>query len=295
MKKSITMLLLDGEPSGRIKCTLGNWTGVAYKIPRIMLDRCKDREHLKQSGVYFLLGRSDDTGKGIAYIGQAGVRKNGEGILYRLLEHKHNPEKDFWNEAIVFTTLDDSLGPTEISYLESSFCKMAVKADRYSIKNGNDPTLGNISEEKECVMQEFIEKAKDIIGILGHNLFEPKDPRANNTCESVQELIASSVLYLNRTIKAVGEVEATGIQTTEGFVVLKGSHISPIDDDTISPALKERRKKAHVDGNGILIDNELFNSPSYAAMFVIGKSANGLTSWKTDEGISLKQIEAADE
>lgn len=95
MKKSITMLLIDGEPSGRIKCTLGNWTGVAYKIPRIMLDSCKDREHLKQSGVYFLLGRSDDTGKGIAYIGQAGVRKNGEGILYRLLEHKHNPEKDF--------------------------------------------------------------------------------------------------------------------------------------------------------------------------------------------------------
>jgi len=253
------MLLLDGEPSGRIKCTLGNWTGVAYKIPRIMLDSCKDREHLKQSGVYFLLGRSDDTGKGIAYIGQAGVRKNGEGILYRLLEHKHNPEKGFWNEAIVFTTLDDSLGSTEISYLESSFCKMAVKADRYSIKNGNDPTLGNISEEKECVMQEFIEKAKDIIEILGHNLFEPKDPRANNTCESVQELIAS------------------------------------IDDDTISPVLKERRKKAHVDGNEILLDNELFNSPSYAAMFVIGKSANGLTSWKTDEGISLKQIEAADE
>lgn len=295
MKKSITMLLLDGEPSGRIKCTLGNWTGVAYKIPRIMLDSCKDREHLKQSGVYFLLGRSDDTGKGIAYIGQAGVRKNGEGILYRLLEHKHNPEKDFWNEAIVFTTLDDSLGPTEISYLESSFCKMAVKADRYSIKNGNDPTLGNISEEKECVMQEFIEKAKDIIGILGHNLFEPKDPRVNNTGETVQEPIVSSVLYLNRTIKNVGEVQATGLLTTEGFVVLKGSHISPVEDNTISYTLKERRKNAQIDSNGFLLVDELFNSSSYAAMFVIGKSANGLTSWKTDEGISLKQIEAADE
>lgn len=295
MKKSITMLLIDGEPSGRIKCTLGNWTGVAYKIPRIMLDSCKDREHLKQSGVYFLLGKSDDTGKGIAYIGQAGARKNGEGILDRLLEHKRNPEKDFWNEAIVFTTLDDSLGPTEISYLESSFCKMAVKADRYSIKNGNDPTTGNISEEKECVMQEFIERAKDMTGMLGHNLFEPKDPRAVNTAESIQETVPSSVLYLNHTIKNVGEVQATGLLTTEGFVVLKGSHISPLEDDTISNTLKERRKNAKIDSNGILLTDELFNSPSYAAMFVIGKSANGLTSWKTEEGILLKQIETADE
>lgn len=163
------------------------------------------------------------------------------------------------------------------------------------IKNGNDPTPGNISEEKECVMQEFIEKAKDIIGILGHTLFEPKDPRINNTGESVQKPVASSILYLNRTIKNVGEIQATGLLTTEGFVVLKGSHISPVEDNTISYTLKERRKNAQIDSNGILLVDELFNSSSYAAMFVIGKSANGLTSWKTDEGISLKQIEAADE
>lgn len=36
----------------------------------------------------------------------------------------------------------------------------------------------------------------------------------------------------------------------------------------------------------------LFNSPSYAAMFVIGKSANGLTSWKTEDGKTLKSLEA---
>ena len=35
----------------------------------------------------------------------------------------------------------------------------------------------------------------------------------------------------------------------------------------------------------------LFTSPSYAAMFVIGKSANGLTSWKTAYGKTLKSLE----
>lgn len=32
--KSINLFLMDGEPNGRMKCTLANWTGVAYKIPR---------------------------------------------------------------------------------------------------------------------------------------------------------------------------------------------------------------------------------------------------------------------
>ena len=38
--KSINLFLMDGEASGRIKCTLAKWTGLAYKIPRIELDRC---------------------------------------------------------------------------------------------------------------------------------------------------------------------------------------------------------------------------------------------------------------
>ena len=57
--KTIQLLLLDGTESGVIKCSMANWTGVAYKIPRTELDNYKDREHLKQSGVYFLFGVSD--------------------------------------------------------------------------------------------------------------------------------------------------------------------------------------------------------------------------------------------
>ena len=102
--KNIQLFLMDGDASGRIKCTLANWTGLAFKVPRTELDRCKDRDDLKQSGVYFLFGISDETEKGVVYIGQAGARKNGEGILNRLQEHKRNPEKDYWTEAVVFTT-----------------------------------------------------------------------------------------------------------------------------------------------------------------------------------------------
>lgn len=291
--KSINLFLMDGEASGRIKCTLANWTGIAYKIPRTELDRCKEREDLKQSGVYFLFGTSDTTGKGVVYIGQAGARKNGEGILNRLQEHKRNPEKDYWTEAIVFTTSNNSFGPTEISYLENRFCNLALQANRYDVKNGNDPTLGNITEEKECELEEFIDYAKVIMGTLGHKLFEPitkpTEEKNDITDKQADEI---GQLYLKRNIKNIGTVEATGMQTAEGFVVLAGSHISPSDDDTIPEVIKEKRKRTTLDTEGKLTENLLFTSPSYAAMFVIGKSANGLTSWKDEKGHTLKSLES---
>lgn len=247
--KSINLFLMDGDATGRIKCTLANWTGIAYKIPRTSLDLCKERDDLKQSGVYFLFGTSDETGKGVVYIGQAGARKNGEGILNRLMEHKRNPDKDYWNEAVVFTTSNNSLGPTEISYLENRFCNLAVEANRYEVKNGNDPNHGNITEEKESEMEEFIDYVKVIMGTLGHRVFEPINKPSvqkteNDSSTGTEEIVN---LHLERTIKNVGKVEANGSQTSEGFVVFKDSHIAPVDDDTIPDVIKERRKKASVD------------------------------------------------
>lgn len=288
--KSINLFLMDGEASGRIKCTLANWTGIAYKIPRIELEKCKDRDDLKQSGVYFLFGISDETGENIVYIGQAGARKNGEGILNRLQEHKRNPEKDYWTEAVVFTTSNNSFGPTEISYLENRFCNLAVSANRYIVKNGNDPTSGNITEEKESEMEEFVDYAKVIMGTLGHKVFEPKTKIVVTDADD-NSMSDEPLLYLKRTIKKIGTVEAVGKQTTEGFVVFKGSHISSADDETSPTVIRGRRSKANVDQDYILQDDELFTSPSYAAMFVIGKSANGLTSWKTKDGKTLKSLE----
>lgn len=266
--KNIQLFLMDGEAGGRIKCTLANWTGVVYKIPRTELDKCKERDDLKQSGVYFLFGTSDETGKGVVYIGQAGARKNGEGILNRLQEHKRNPEKDYWTEAIVFTTSTNSFGPTEISYLENRFCNLALEANRYEVKNGNDPTPGNITEEKESEMEEFIDYAKVIMGTLGHKLFEPISKTVSQTAEGTSAILKDhSNLHLERTIKKIGKVEADGSQTSEGFVVFKGSHISLADDNTIPAVIKERRKNALIDEQGVLQEDMLFTSPSYAAIF----------------------------
>ena len=67
--KNINMFLMDGEVTGKIKCTLSNWTGVIYKISRIQLADLKSRDELKQTGIYFLFGRDEDKQKNVTYIG----------------------------------------------------------------------------------------------------------------------------------------------------------------------------------------------------------------------------------
>ena len=59
-KRTVQLLLIDGTATGRIQARLDNWTGIAYKIPKILLPESGDREELKFCGIYFLLGHSDE-------------------------------------------------------------------------------------------------------------------------------------------------------------------------------------------------------------------------------------------
>jgi hypothetical protein len=285
---------MDGEPSGRVKATLQNWTGVVYRIPRTDLDRCKDRNDLSQSGVYFLFGVTDNTGEDAVYVGQAGVRKNGEGILYRLMEHRRDAEKGYWTEAVIFTTSNNSFGQTEISWLEHRFTTMAGNAKRYIVKNSNEPTQGHITEEKESELEEFVDYAKIVMGALGFKVFKPLNETSKSFDDPSAKLSDDEgglLLFLKRKSGKSGKViEATCRQTGEGFVVLAGSHIETIDSDSIPIGIKESRQKAIID-NGVLKEDILFRSPSYAAAFVVGGHANGLRSWRTGEGRTLKDIE----
>lgn len=289
--KSINLFLMDGEASGRIKCTLANWTGVAYKIPRTELDQCKERDDLKQSGVYFLFGTSDTTGDNVVYIGQAGARKNGEGILNRLQEHKRNPDKDYWTEAIVFTTSNNFFGPTEISYLENRFCNLATEAKRYIVKNGNDPTSGNVTEEKESELEEFIDYAKIVMGTFGHKLFEPLIKMSKAFTDELTKMNEEPILYLK-----TGKANAKGQRTNEGFVVFEGSTISTNPTKSCPDTIRHLREQhAEKINNDVLLEKILFRSPSAAAGFVTYASANGLIMWATEDGGTLKDIENIDQ
>lgn len=281
--KSINLFLMDGSVNGRVKYTLANWTGLIFKIPRTALNLCKDRKELKQTGVYFLFGKDEKTDKDVIYVGQASVRKNGEGILNRLCEHDRDPNKDYWTEAMAITTSNDSLGPTEISYLEHTLCKLARDADRYIVKNGNDPTTGNLSEEKITEMEDFIDYVKIIIGTSGHKVFIPLS-------ESDTSTEVGEALYC---IKK--DINAIGVRTSDGFVVKKGSKIaSNTTNSCPDHVLNKRQQHKSLIGDDFVITKDiLFNTPSGAAAFVCGSSANGNVEWKNANGVLLRDINSA--
>ncbi|WP_297790064.1 GIY-YIG nuclease family protein [uncultured Anaerococcus sp.] len=287
--KNFNLFLMDGEVTGRIKCTLSNWTGLAYKVPRPYLEKCKDRQDLKQSGVYFLFGKND-AGDDEVYIGQAGIRKNGEGVLFRVSEHLK--DEIYFSEAVMLTTQNNSFGPTEISYLENKFTNMAIDVDRYKVRNGNDPNTGHVTEEKESELEDFAEYSKMVLGVLGYKIFVPIVKKALKIENKIDD---DEIFYLSSKTKKSGKsINATCKRTSEGFVVLKDSMIETIDSKSLPNSIKELRDKCKANNeifDGKLTKNYLFNSPSYAAMFVLGMSRNGKTEWKTKAGITLKALE----
>ena len=285
------MFLMDGEVTGKIKCTLSNWTGVIYKIPRIQLGDLKSRDEMKQSGIYFLFGRDEDKQKDVTYIGQATTRKNGEGVLLRIQEHTRDTHADYFNDVIILTTQNNSFGPTEISYLENKFTQLAKEAGRYIVKNSNDPNPGNVTEEKESELDEIVENTLMIIGTLGYRVFVPMTKKASQDLTDNH----SAYLYLKRKTKKSNKViEATCERTTEGFVVLEGSQVEIKDSPYLPASLKEMRQNliaSRVIQDGVLREKQLFSSPSYAAAFLLGMQTNGRTDWKDQDGRTLKELE----
>lgn len=53
--KTIKIFLIDGEPNGRMSCEISNWSGKAYKIPRIKIKDCSDRVDLVSTGFIYCL------------------------------------------------------------------------------------------------------------------------------------------------------------------------------------------------------------------------------------------------
>ena len=267
--KNFNLFLIDGEVTGRIKCTLSNWTGLAYKIPRSYLEKSKERQDLKQSGVYFLIEKNEN-GDDEVYIGQASTRKNGEGVLFRVLEHLK--DNKYFSEVVILTTQNNSFGPTEISYLENRFTNIALETGRYKVRNGNEPNM--------------------VLGVLGYKVFIPI---LNTTEKIIEKNQKESKFYLSRKSKKSQKlIQASCIRTNEGFVVLKDSMIEEIDSEAIPLVIKELRTKCKANKeifNGKLTKNLLFNSPSYAAAFVLGMQTNGRVDWKDEKGVTLKELE----
>lgn len=276
--KTIKIFLIDGDPNGRMSCELSNWTGKAYKIPRVKVKVCGDREDLTSTGVYILFGK-DKEGRDQVYIGEA------ECIIKRL--NQHLTQKDFWNETIVFISKDDNLNKAHIKYLESRLFDIAKSSKRYIIENSIIPTQSSISESDRAEMEEFIDNVKMLVNTLGHKVFDEKREQMHG--------LRQEPFF----IRATRGADAQGEPTSDGFVVFKGSKAAASVTASTSKSFVAFREKLVLEGLLVkkegcfeFTDDYIFSSPSTAAVIVLGRNANGLTEWRKQSGVTLKQYES---
>jgi hypothetical protein len=236
-----------------------------------------DRSEIDRIGVYFLFGQSGEAAKPVAYIGQS------EDLKARL--KKHHGDREFWTSAVFMISKTDSFTLAHIRYLEWYSIKRANEAGRYMLDNGNAGSRPYITEPMEADVLDAFETGSILLSTLGFPLFEPV---AKITSE-----------IENRTYHISGpDAKGSGRLVADGFVVLKGSTVRA---DSVPSAHRYISTKRQTllndgvlaqDGNSLRFQEDyLFDSPSGAAMLVLGRTANGWNEWKTEDGRTLDEVE----
>jgi hypothetical protein len=241
-------------------------------FPRTQLDLFAKRDTAEKPAVYLLLGSDVNSPEEIMlYIGE------GDPVLPRLKHHLNN--KDFWSEAIVFSSKDEYLTKTQIKYLEAAIFSLAKQAYRAKLDNNQIPTKPNISEVDKAEMEQFLESIKLILSALGIDLLEPRTTQATDSID------------INRIFELSNKGALARMAIIDNkYVVLRGSTSVFENRQSITPAIVKLRKDLvdagimirHEKGLYKFVEDATFNSPSYAAAAIVGGAANGRTVWKID-------------
>ena len=271
---TIKIFLVNGNPEGLRTAEISNWTGKAIAAPRTELKEFISRNELNSPGIYILVGVDSISGESVLYIGET------ESVSTRISEHT---KKDFWNTAIAFVSKDENLTKAHIKYLESKLIEKAKTVNRCVLDN-SATSNSKLPESDISDMEVFLTNIYQLLPILGVNQFRTREER---TQEEPQ------LLYCK-----IKDLVATGKQSATGFVVFKGSQAVLLDRPSAHPTIKFRRSVLLTSGTLIQKGNHLvfnedveFSSPSTAGSIIRGVNTNGLTTWKTAEGKTLKQLE----
>jgi hypothetical protein len=273
---SIKVFFADGEPRGLRLVEKSGWNGFGAVCPRQRFGDVKNRREFGGPGVYLLLG--DDAGQNLpdVYIGEA------DPLVDRIKQHVQN--KDFWERFVVFSDRGQALNKAHIQYLEHRMIQAAGEAKRCNLLNGNSPTAPSLSEADRADCELFLDEVFSISSALGITVFEKPEIKTS------QQLL----LFLK-----YKEIEAKGYETANGFVVLKGSEVSPETTPSAQSSLIQLRSELQAKGvlgksekgGLVFLQDYEFSSPSTAAGIIRGASSNGRSEWRTAEGKKLKEIQ----
>lgn len=269
--KTIQIYLPDGDPKSVKIASITTDKIEVIQIPRTIL--AENKNVLDFNGIYILVD-SLKTDKPEIYIGKGNVKS-------RVSQHDKN--KEFWN-VIFAVKLNDNSGFNDAhnSYLEHYFVKKAADIDMSIMReNKQTPKCPKLSDSIASDLEYYIATLETLFSSLGLKCFQPKETQSKLifTCKDKHGNIGR------------------GEYTEDGFMLYKdaicsltlhrGTKSMPFRDNLInSSVLKES------EGHYILQTNIVFPSVSSASSVILGRSSNGWTEWKDDQGKSLDELKS---
>jgi hypothetical protein len=279
MSKKITLFLIDGLPKGIRSIRIDQWIGKAVCAPRASIKKIDFSETDGSSCIYFLVSSNEDDELLNVYVGETDVFSN------RLSDH--NYKKDWWQELIVFYSLDKSLTKTGVRYMEKICIERLKKAGKCNLMNGNERADANILEEDKAGLEEFFLNITTVLPLLGYDIFEQNEVSKNGK-KGIQ-----------LQCKGKGAL-AHGILLDDGkMLVLKGSTAirqnSPHMEHN-NYILNVKNKLIEIgrlkeEGEYLLFtDDYEFSSASAAAAIILARSSSGPKEWVDENGTKLKDL-----
>ncbi|MDQ8187679.1 GIY-YIG nuclease family protein [Pelagicoccus sp. SDUM812002] len=284
--KTLQTYLPEGTPSGIRIAELTTRIVLAVSVPRTKLEQFFHRLESQHIGTYFLFGGSDDDTKPISYIGQT------EDLKTRLKNHDAN--KEFWTTAVVLISRTHSFTQAHIRWLEWHSILKAKEANRYHLENGNSSGLPFVTEPILADLHEIFETGSLLLESLGYPIFKPLVSKPEtNLSESENEK-----WYLKSK-----DVDAIGVFTTEGFILLKNSKLrAEFTPGAVDSGFARKRHKLveeailKLDGNSYIAQEDFIcNSPSQAAAISLARHSNGWVLWKNKFGQTLDEVKRQSE
>lgn len=291
--KKIELFLKEGSFGGTIIAEMSNWNGKGIKVARDAVDADDEIDEIGV-GVYFLFCGNPATS---VYIGES------DDIKKRLKQHKADyvagKETFYWEVAVC--VLGRDLDKAKIQYLEDLLVKDARNAGSFNVLTKSSRPAVKIKASIKAEMDEFADYTKVLVEVLGYKVFikgavptsiPPKTELAASPEEEAPKTVSSYPRFIlekpKQGIKATMERRGD-----KQFVLLPGSKLSGTLFDSFWDKYAKAReamiKNGDIDADLVLQTEFQCESPSAAAVFVLGRSARGTHEWKDPSGMTYEE------
>jgi hypothetical protein len=282
----MTLSMLTGDPAGLRKISKSDSQVTAVVLQRkdlLAQLRAQPSLQLDRPGVY-LLWNEDHHSAPQVYIGES------ESISQRLSDHLSSKQKDFWTWAVAFISESVRLHKAHIQQVEQKLIQRAGEIPGLQLMNASQRKPSLLSDEMMMDIQRYLNDIQLMLPLAGVYCF---DDRYTHSPKS-QTSALSPALFL----KCKG-VLAEAYETASGFTVKAGSQVSESTTQSIDQWIVNHRQQLtqqHIINTDktpwVFTTDYNFQSPSAAAATICGRNTNGREAWKTQDGTTLKQLQA---